>query len=151
MEKKLEDNYNIKMKDPFELIGGIFCLKRNVFLFIFLIFSGYAIGQNTQVKIDDEKQSFETVNQGELVQLFYKVTNIGNVPLILNDYEVECSCTSADYATEPVPPGKTVTIAVKFDTKSAYERQDRTVDILCNVKGGMIKLRFKGNVLKKKS
>jgi len=145
------DNYHIEMKDPFEIFGGIFCLKRKMILLIFIVFSSFAIGQNTQVKIDDEKQNFETVNQGEVVKLVYKITNIGNVPLILNDYEVECSCTSADYPTEPVAPGKTVMVGVTFDTKSAYERQDRTVDILCNVKGGMIKLRFKGNVLKKKS
>jgi hypothetical protein len=151
VEKKLADNYNIKMKDPFELFGGIFCLRKRLLSILFALLFGAAHSQNTEVKIDNAKQSFETVDQGEVLRFKYVITNVGAVPLILKDYEVECSCTSAQYATEPILPGKSVTIVVSFDTKSAYERQDRTVDVLCNVKGGMIKLRFKGYVKKKKS
>ena len=144
------DNHKLKLKDPFELFGGIFCLRKKLFLIFFAILFGTAHSQNTEVKIDNAKQSFETVDQGEVVKFNYVVSNVGSVPLILKDYEVECSCTSADYATEPILPGKSVTVHVSFDTKSAYERQDRTVEIFCNVKGGSFKLRFKGNVKKKK-
>ena len=69
-----------------------------------------------------------------MVKLNYVVTNIGTVPLLLKDFEVECSCTTAEFDDKPVLPGKSTTIVVKFDTKDGY-----------------IKLRFKGNVLKKKS
>jgi hypothetical protein len=150
VEKKLADNQNILMKDPSELFGGIFCLKRSrIFLLLMFLF-GVTNAQTTEVKIDDAKQSFETVNQGEVVRLKYVVSNIGTVPLIIKDYEVECSCTTADYDTQPILPGKSTTITVKFDTKSAYERQDRAVYINCNTKDGFFKLRFKGNVKKNK-
>jgi hypothetical protein len=151
VEKKLVDNQKLKLKDPFEIFGGIFCLKKGVLLFFFLLLFGVAQAQNTEVKIDNPKQSFETVDQGEVLRFKYMVTNVGSVPLLLKDYDVECSCTSAEYVTEPILPGKSATILVAFDTKSAYERQDRTVEVLANVKGGFIKLRFKGNVRKKKS
>lgn len=142
------DKHNYETKDP-ALKGGIFYLSKLALLCLLFSFN-LSLGQNTEVKIDNAKQSFETVDQGEVVKLKYIITNVGAVPLILKDYEVECSCTSADYAVEPILPGKSVTVMVTFDTKSAYERQDRTVEILSNVKGGRIKLRFKGNVKKKK-
>ncbi len=148
MEKTPEDKHYHIVRDPLGLTERIFYLNKVVL--ILLLFMSFAVSaQNTEVKIDNAKQSFETVDQGEVVKLKYIVTNVGTVPLILKDYEVECSCTSADYATEPILPGKSTTIHVSFDTKSAYERQDRTVEVLCNVKGGIIKLRFKGNVKKK--
>jgi hypothetical protein len=138
------------LKDPLGLAQRIFYLRRIAF-FLLLSFSvTYSSAQNAEVKIDNPKQSFEKVKQGEVVKLKYVVTNTGTVPLILKDYEVECSCTSADYATEPVLPGKSVTVLVTFDTKSAYERQDRSVDVFSNVKGGSFRLRFKGYVIKKK-
>lgn len=149
MEKTPEDKHYHIVRNPLGLTERIFYLNK-VFLSLFLFMSFTISAQNTEVKIDNAKQSFETVDQGEIVKLKYVVTNVGTVPLILKDYEVECSCTSADYATEPILPGKSTTIVVSFDTKSAYERQDRTVEVLCNVKGGIIKLRFKGNVKKKK-
>jgi hypothetical protein len=150
VEKKLVDNHKLTLKNPFELFGGIFYLRKKLFLFFFALLFGTVHAQNTEVKIDNAKQSFETVDQGAVVRLKYVVTNVGTVPLILKDYEVECSCTSADYATEPILPGKNITVHVNFDTKSAYERQDRIVEVFCNVKGGSFKLRFKGNVKKKK-
>jgi len=137
------------VKDP-ALNRGIFYLRRIAFFLLMFFSLPFFKAQNTEVTIDNAKQSFETVDQGAVVKLKYVVTNVGTVPLILKDYEVECSCTSAEYATEPVLPGKSVTVYVIFDTKSAYERQDRTVEILSNVKGGFIKVRFKGYVKKKK-
>lgn len=98
------------------------------------------------IKIDDVKQSFGEVPKGTMVELKYMLTNIGTEPLILTKYEVECSCTSAIYDNKPVLPGNSTTVVVKFDTKSAYGRQDRIVRLSSNNKNGDVKLRFKGMV-----
>ncbi len=143
------DKKEFKLKDPLGIIGGIFYLKRIVPLVLFFFLCNTSVAQFAEVKIDDAKQSFTTVTQGAVVRLKYVVTNVGTVPFLIKDYEVECSCTSAEYDDMPVLPGKSTTIVVKFDTKSAYERQDRVVYINCNTKDGFIKLRFKGNVKKK--
>jgi hypothetical protein len=146
---KLVDKQDLKSKNPLDAIGGIFCLKKVMIIASFLLFSNFCFSQ-TSVKIDDAKQSFTTVTQGVIVKMSYVITNVGAQPLLLKDYEVECSCTTAEFDDKPVLPGKSTTVVVKFDTKTAYERQDRSVIINCNTKEGYIKLRFKGNVLKKK-
>ncbi|MBK6521305.1 MAG: DUF1573 domain-containing protein [Sphingobacteriaceae bacterium] len=87
-----------------------------------MVLTNFSFSQTAEVKVDDAKQSFTTVPQGTVVKLNYVVTNIGTVPLLLKDFEVECSCTTAEFDDKPVLPGKSTTIVVKFDTKSAYAR-----------------------------
>jgi len=96
--------------------------------------------------VDKPKQSFEKVMKGEVVHLNYVITNVGTEPLLLQKYDVECSCTSAKYNEAPILPGKSATVIVSFDTKTVYERQDRTVLLHSNNSKGDIKLRFKGYV-----
>lgn len=148
---KLVDKQVLHKKNPLDRIERIFCLNKIIVFILLMFLANSSFSQTTEVKVDDAKQSFTTVPQGTVVKLNYVITNIGTVPLLLKDFEVECSCTTAEFDDRPVLPGKSTTIVVKFDTKSAYERQDRVVYINCNTKDGYIKLRFKGNVLKKKS
>ena len=81
-----------------------------------------------------------------VVVLDYEFTNAGNEPLVITDYKVECSCTSAEYLKQPIAPGQSGKVTVKFDTKTVYEWQDRIVEIISNAKNSPTKIRFKGNV-----
>lgn len=101
------------------------------------------------LKIKDTKKNFGVVKKGEIVQIHYEFTNTGNSPLIIQDSKVECSCTTVEYPKQPIAPNATNTITVSFDTKSVYDRQDRTVEILSNAKNKIQKIRFKGVVLQK--
>lgn len=139
------NTFNYK-KDP--AACGIFCLRRltSLVLLMFLVF--YTNGQAI-AKVDDPKQSFGTVTKGDLVELKYIITNTGNEPLLIQKFEVQCTCTSVIFDEKPVLPGNSTTVTVKFDTKTVYDRQDRIVSLISNVKGGVIKLRFKGFVKRK--
>lgn len=114
-------------------------------LAIFLLVMGSAFSQSI-VKVDDQKQSFGEVKQGVVVELHYVLTNSGTEPLLIYNYDVQCSCTSVTFDAKPVLPGQSTTVTVKFDTKTVYERQDRIVTLHTNAKKGDVKLRFKGNV-----
>lgn len=142
---KKETNDNQILKDPPGKFGGIFCLKQFVTL-AFLMFVGTFLNAQAIVKVDDAKQSFGTVKKGDVVELNYTLTNIGTEPLLIQKYEVQCSCTSVEFDPKPIVPGKSTIVKVKFDTKTVYERQDRIVYLTSNNKNGDIKLRFKGFV-----
>lgn len=88
------------------------------------------------------------MKKGEVVTLEFLFENTGNQPLIISDIKVECSCTSVEYPKQPIAPGQKDKIIVKFDTKSTYDRQDRTLEIISNSKNNPQKIRFKGVVLK---
>lgn len=140
-----ETNNTLILKDPPHKNGRIFCLNKLIYLFLFMIMGVIANAQAI-IKIDDAKQSFGTVKKGEVVELNYTLTNIGNEPLLIQKYEVQCSCTSVVFDDKPIPPGKSTIVKVKFDTKTVYERQDRIVYLSSNNKNGDVKLRFKGFV-----
>ncbi|MDF2453344.1 MAG: hypothetical protein K0S26_2848 [Bacteroidota bacterium] len=88
------------------------------------------------------------MKKGEIVTIEFDFTNAGNQPVIISEAKAECSCTTVDFPKQPIAPGQSAKIIVKFDTKSVYDRQDRIVEVLSNAKHPNQKIRFKGVVLK---
>lgn len=129
------------------ILRGEFCFKAVLSALLFLFFLGPLKAQ-PKVEIKENKQSFGSVKRGEMVELKYELKNAGNSPLLLLASEVSCSCTQVEFSKEPVAPGKSTTVVVKFDTKSVWGRQDRYVYISCNDPKGEIALRYKGQVSK---
>jgi hypothetical protein len=48
---------------------------------------------------------------------YFKFTNTGNAPLIISGAKGSCGCTVPSYPKEPIMPGETNFIKVKYDTK----------------------------------
>lgn len=107
-----------------------------------------AIAQ-AKMEIKDTKKNFGFVKRGEVVKLEYDLTNIGNEPLIINDAEVSCSCTTVDFPKQPISPNQSVKIFVSFDTKTVYDRQDRLVLLKSNDPKSPSRIRYKGIVSRK--
>ena len=126
-------NNNNSEKNPFAIGGGIFYFKTFI-VALFLI--GFAFQTNAQAKIKftETKKDLGKVKKGDVVTAEYEFKNEGDQPLLITNYEVECTCTTADFPKQPIAPGQSGKITVKFDTKSAYDRQDRKVVIVSNAK-----------------
>lgn len=117
-------------------------------LFFILLISAHCHSQEIQFK--EIKKNFGFVHEGDTVLLNYELKNIGDQPLVITDYEVECGCTSVEKVMKPIFPGETYILKVSFDTHEKYDRQDRTVKIISNARNNPSELRFKGVVLKPK-
>jgi hypothetical protein len=120
---------------------------RGVFCFCLFIVCQISLAQ-PQLKFKDLKKNFGLVKKGEIVTIEFDFTNAGNQPVIISEAKAECSCTTVDFPKQPIAPGQSAKIIVKFDTKSVYDRQDRIVEVLSNAKHPNQKIRFKGVVLK---
>ncbi|MCE3228724.1 MAG: hypothetical protein K0S32_3275 [Bacteroidetes bacterium] len=118
------------------------------FIVLFLL-SSFCVFSQAKLEIKDAKKSFGFVKKGEVIHLDYDITNKGNQPLLITDVEISCSCTTVDYSKQPIAPGQSAKITVNFDTKTVYDRQDRTVNVVSNDPKGPHKLRYKGVVLTK--
>lgn len=124
-------------------------MRTSVFLlFTFLLFSGFVSAQEIEVK--KSKYNFGFVTEGDTVHITYEIKNIGNKPLIIENYEVECGCTIVQKPEHPIAPGETYILNVSFDTHNKYDRQDRIIKLLSNAQNSPTELRFKGVVLKPK-
>lgn len=129
-------------RNPLAPAEGIFYCS------VFLLLSTLATAQ-PRLTITETKKNFGEVSKGYVVRSTYSFTNTGTEPLILDEPEIPCSCTTVEYPQQPVLPAQSGTIVIVFDTKSAYGRQDRTLQMSSNDPKGPVKLRWKGTVLVK--
>ena len=103
---------------------------------------------------DGPAMSFDNliVDYGEIVQhsdplRVAKFTNTGTEPLIIKNARGSCGCTVPTYPKEPIMPGETAEMEIRYDTKR-LGRINKTVTITTNQLGDPIVLKVKGNISK---
>ena len=78
----------------------------------------------------------------------FEFTNTGDAPLIIKDVKSSCGCTVPTKPTEPILPGKTGKIDVKYNMNPGPIRKTITVESnATNYEGGMVPLKIKGTVV----
>lgn len=116
-----------------------------------LIFaSAFAPALPPEFKFTETKHNFGFIRQGEIVSHEFTFTNTGDEPLLITEAEVTCICTTVEFPKQPIPKGQGGKIKVTFDSKSAIDRQERTVVLKSNARNAPLTLTFKAVVLKKK-
>ena len=80
----------------------------------------------------------------------FEFKNTGNAPLIITNVQSTCGCTVPSKPTEPIMPGKTGKIDVKYNMAPGPIRKTITVESnASNYEGGRIPLKIKGEVIAK--
>ena len=74
----------------------------------------------------------------------FEFKNTGKTPILVSNVATSCGCTTAEKPNEPVAPGKTGKISVKYDTKRVGPFT-KTITVTTNV-GEPIVLTIKGTV-----
>ncbi|WP_136514406.1 MULTISPECIES: DUF1573 domain-containing protein [Geomonas] len=85
-----------------------------------------------EVIVDQGSFNFGSVAQGRKVQHTFKVRNGGDAPLQIKKLEASCGCTAVKPSTTVVPPGKSATIEVTFDSTSFSGKVVKTVTLTSN-------------------
>jgi len=73
-------------------------------------------------------------------------TNKGTVPLVLNNVQASCGCTTPEWTREPVAPGKTGKIKVSYDPRNRPGAFSKTVTVQSNAETPTIVLTISGTV-----
>ena len=97
---------------------------------------------------EETTYNFGTIQEGKFVEHAYKFTNSGTIPLIIKDATATCGCTVPKWPKEPVPPGGTGEISVKFNTMKKTENQSKPVTITANTYPSKTVIRIEGYVIK---
>lgn len=98
------------------------------------------------ISFDKIEYDFGTVNEGDIVETIFKVTNSGTSDLIITDARASCGCTVPVWPKEAIKPGETADIGVKFNTTGKPNRQSKSVTLSTNTALGREILKISGMV-----
>ena len=105
---------------------------------------GEAENLNTpEFKFETEVIDYGTIEKGADGIREFHFTNTGNAPLIISNVTKSCGCTIPSYPKEPIKPGESSSIKVKYDTQRVGVI-NKSVTVLSNAKRPSIVLRIKG-------
>lgn len=98
------------------------------------------------IEIDKEVHDYGTIDAGDNGECVFVVTNTGNQPLIISFCKGSCGCTVPACPKEPIAPGATAEITVKYNT-TRVGPINKSVTITSNAANEPQKMiRIKGNV-----
>lgn len=85
-----------------------------------------------EIKFDEEMYDFGKIPQGPMVTHFFKFTNTGTAPLIINSSRGSCGCTTPEYPHDTIAPTQSGYLKVTFNTAGRTNDQSKTVFINSN-------------------
>jgi hypothetical protein len=69
------------------------------------------------IKFESLEVNYGNIEKGADGVRIFKFTNSGAAPLIISNAQGSCGCTVPTYPKEPIMPGETGEIRVKYDTQ----------------------------------
>ncbi|MFT5738540.1 MAG: hypothetical protein ACJAU2_000451 [Maribacter sp.] len=117
-------------------------------LFLFVGLLGFSLAaQDVTAKIEFKT---ETVDYGEITKgadgiRVFEFTNTGKAPLIISDVRSSCGCTIPKKPEDPIMPGKTGEIQVKYDTNRVGPIR-KAITVISNADTPTKVLKIKGEV-----
>ncbi len=121
-------------------------MKKTLLLIIYGLFIGFAVhaqsmvlkpaGPNTDPKGDilqlkESGYTFGKIPQGRPVIHIFEIVNTGNKPLMLENVQASCGCTTPEWSREAISPGATASIKVGYNAY-AEGHFNKTVTIFYN-------------------
>ncbi|MFA9392624.1 MAG: DUF1573 domain-containing protein [Prolixibacteraceae bacterium] len=83
--------------------------------------------------------NFGTIAKAGDGSCVFKFTNEGNIPLVLSNVQSSCGCTTPSWTKDPVLPGNTGEIKVKYDT-NRVGAFSKTITVTSNAERIVLKI-----------
>lgn len=99
-----------------------------------------------QIDFTEETVDYGTIAKGSDGNREFVFTNTGNEPLIISSCKGSCGCTVPKCPTEPVLPGETAKIKVKYDT-NRLGKFTKSVTVTSNAGEPVKTVKITGNVV----
>ena len=127
--------------------------KMKFLLLFFLMTIGTTYAQNANSNKEAGIMTFESsdidygsINQYDNGERLFTFKNTGNAPIVITQVRSSCGCTVPSYSKEPIMPGQSSEIQVKYATNRLGVFK-KTITVLSNAEEPAKILYIKGNVL----
>lgn len=123
-------------------------MKKFVALVMFIAL-GTALNAQDKVAKIEFKESI--IDYGEIAKgsdgiRVFEFTNTGSIPLVVSNVVSSCGCTIPKKPKNPIQPGETGVIEVKYDTNRVGPIR-KTITVTSNAETPTVALKIKGKVL----
>ena len=96
---------------------------------------------NTKVAIDKTSISLGRFNWQKEQKVTFTLKNTGNKPLVVQDVNTSCGCTSVSYSKEPVQPSGELKLEVTYKAEHP-EHFNKTLTVYCNTESSPLILKI---------
>jgi Protein of unknown function (DUF1573) len=108
-------------------------MKKTLLLIIYGLFIAFAVNAQTDVvkaptpiaspkadvlQLKETGYSFGKIPQGRPVIHVFEIVNTGEQPLLLENVQASCGCTTPEWSKEAIAPGATASIKVGYNAYS---------------------------------
>lgn len=122
---------------------------KKLFLALFVAVFGIAAqaqdASGAVINFEQKVIDYGKVEKGADGTRVFKFKNEGTEPLTLRSVRASCGCTTPNWSREPIPPGGTGEIVVKYDT-NRMGNFHKTVTVQSNASQETVVLTIRGTV-----
>ncbi|KJD33550.1 hypothetical protein PK35_06820 [Tamlana nanhaiensis] len=120
-------------------------MKHLITIFFVGLF-GFAVNAQAKIEFKTETIDYGTIEKGSNGVRVFEFTNTGNEPLVISKVSSSCGCTIPKKPKDPILPGKTGEIEVKYDTNRVNPIR-KTITVQSNAETPTVALKIKGEVI----
>lgn len=127
-------------------------MKKSLFLILFLgIVALSSTAQENKASVGDSiifkalVYDYGTILKGSPGEGEFVFVNKGKAPLLLSSVRSSCGCTVPTWPREPIQPGKSGTIKVKYDTNRVGPI-NKSITVVSNATNSNVVLKIAGTV-----
>ena len=113
-------------------------------LFIGLL--SFSVSAQAKIEFKADVIDYGTIEKGSDGVRVFEFTNTGDEPLIISKVSSSCGCTIPKKPKDPILPGKTGEIEVKYDTNRVNPIR-KTITVISNAETPTVALKIKGLVI----
>jgi hypothetical protein len=103
-------------------------------------------GAQAEIKFEKLEHDYGTVKKGGDGTCQFSYTNVGKAPLIISDARSSCGCTVPIVSKEPLMPGQSASITVKYNTNNVGPI-NKSVTVTSNAVNDKVTLKIAGQVV----
>lgn len=108
-----------------------------------------ADGAAPEFSFKEETYDFGDITEGDVVEHVFAFTNTGDAPLVIQDAKASCGCTIPNKPEQPVAPGETSEIGVKFNSSGKSGVVKKAITLTANTDPTVTQLYITANIAPK--
>ncbi len=97
---------------------------------------------------EENEYNFGEISEGDKVEHIFKFKNVGDAALVISDIKTSCGCTTPSYTKDPIVPGESGEIMVRFNSKGKSGIQNKKIRVFANTEKSIDIITIKAKVNK---